>query len=266
MGASDAKYEEMNSTTPLPIACGVCHDPHGSGNDRQLRFAINVPNEQENLCMRCHQKRALPESSSPSRGPHSPEGPLLLGEAGWFPPNMPIEPGTKILGTHGSDANPRLCAGCHVNSFQVTDKLTGNFVVATTGHRFEALPCVNAQGAPTGEADCAKSGCHGSQDAARSAHTTAELRLTTLAGQLNAQLAKVPASEFSTTDNRYSTAEGARFNAQLALMTGSEVHNPFLVEALLIGSIAQVQQDYGVSPSAGVDLTLKLRRPPGVHP
>jgi len=270
MGANDAEYKEKTSSTPLPIACGVCHDPHGSGNDRQLRFAIDVPDEEQNLCMRCHHKRALPESASPTRGPHSPEGPLLLGEAGWFPPNMPIEPGQRILGTHGSEANPRLCAGCHVYQYQVTDKQTGAFVVAVTGHRFEATPCVNAQGAPTGAdacartersyASCARSGCHGSPEAARSAHTTAELRLTTLAQQLNAQLAKVPVAEFSSTDNRYSTAEGARFNAQLGLMNGTEVHNPFLAEALLIGSIAQVQKDYGVSPSAAVDLTMKLGR------
>jgi hypothetical protein len=142
-----------------------------------------------------------------------------------------------------------------VNSFQVTDRQTGAFLVATTGHRFEATPCVNAQGAPTGEdnctraqrsyASCATGGCHGSQEAARSAHTTAELRLATLATQLNAQLAAVPAAEFSASDNRYTTAEGARFNAQLGLLNGTEVHNPFLAEALLIGSIAQVQKDYG---------------------
>jgi predicted CXXCH cytochrome family protein len=274
MGANDAEYEEKASATPLPIACAVCHDPHGSGNDRQLRFAIDVPDEAQNLCMRCHHKRALPDFASPQRGPHSPEGPLLLGEAGWWPPNMPIEPGS-ILGTHGSTANPRLCAGCHVYQYQVTDKQTGAFLVAVTGHRFEATPCVNAQGAPTGEDECTRaersyisctaSGCHGSQNAARSAHTTAELRLTNLATQLNAQLAKVPSSEFSTTDNRYSTAEGARFNAQLGLMSGTAVHNPFLAEALLIGSIAQVQKDYGVTPSAGLDLTVRLRPPEG-HP
>jgi len=274
MGAGNTVYEEKDSATPLPIACGVCHDPHGSGNDKQLRFAVNVPDEEQNLCMRCHHKRGQPDPTSSTRGPHSPEGPLLLGEAGWWPPNMPIEPGTKILGTHGSEANPGLCAGCHVHSYQVTDKLTGAFLVATTGHRFEATPCVDATGAPTGDTACSRtqrsyvscvqSGCHGSQDAARSAQTTAELRLTTLANQLNAQLAQVPASEFSSTDNRYSTAEGARFDAQLALLPGTPVHNPFLAEALLLGSIAQVQKDYGIAPSAGLDLTPRMRRPPNL--
>jgi predicted CXXCH cytochrome family protein len=251
MGASDAEYEEKGSTTPLPIACGVCHDPHGSGNDRQLRFAIDVPNEEENLCMRCHHKRGLPDLTSQSRGPHSPEGPLLLGDAGWVPPNMPIEPGSRIVGTHGSEANPRLCAGCHIYKFEVTDRQTGAFVVASTGHRFEATPCLNAQGGPTGADDC---------------HTPAELRLAALATQLEAQLAKVPATEFNANDNRYSTAEGARFNAQLARMNGTEVHNPFLAEALLLGSIVQVQKDYGVTPSTALDLAPRLKAPPAGHP
>lgn len=277
MGAGDTKYEEKTSTTPLPIACAVCHDPHGSGNDKQLRFGIDKPNEEENLCMRCHHKRGGPDITAASRGPHSPEGPLLLGEAGWWPPNMPIEPGTKIIGTHGTEANPRLCAGCHVNRMDVTDKLTGAFVVSSVGHMFQATPCLNAQGAPTSDttcarsqrsyASCATSGCHGSQAAARSAHTAAETRLNFLAAQLNAQLAKVPATEFNDKDNRYSTAEGAKFNAQLAVLDGTAVHNPFLAEALLIGSIEQVRKDYGVSPDvAASQLTAKLKQPPTMHP
>ena len=43
-----------------------------------------------------------------------------------------------------------------------------------------------------------------------------------------------------------STARGATFNSNLAKMPGSEVHNPFLVKALLRASLAQVQKDYGV--------------------
>ena len=30
--------------------------------------------------------------------------------------------------SHGSEANPRLCAGCHVNQFTVTDQETGDFL------------------------------------------------------------------------------------------------------------------------------------------
>jgi hypothetical protein len=105
---------------------------------------------------------------------------------------------------------------------------------------------------------CTESGCHGSQAAARSAMITARQRLNALAATLNAQLAQVPASEFDPGDNRYTTAEGARFNAQLALFRGTETHNPFLAEALLLASIQQVQRDYGIAPGAGVSLRREL--------
>jgi hypothetical protein len=239
-----------------------------------LRYPITVPDEEQNLCMRCHHKRGLPDSASPSRGPHSPEGPLLLGDAGWVPPNMPLEPGTVIVGTHGSERNPRLCAGCHVYRFDVTDEATGDFIVSSVGHRFEATPCLGTNGAPSGDTACARTqqsfasctaaGCHGSQDAARSALTTAETRLAFLAGQLASALAKVPATEFSATDNRYSTAEGALFNQQLAQMTGTAAHNPFLAEALLIASIQQVQIDYGVTPNQVGPLQSVLTPPAGM--
>jgi predicted CXXCH cytochrome family protein len=261
-----ANYLERGSTAHIAITCAICHDPHERVHDGQLRLSINVPSEQENLCMRCHQKRGQPDPTT-FRGPHAPEGPLLLGDAGWWPPNMPLEPGLRIAGTHGSQANPRLCAGCHVNRFAVTDNLTGQ-PIATAGHSFKAIPCLDAEGRPTAIRDCdimqrtfvtcTESGCHGSEAAARSAMITARQRLNALAATLNAQLAQVPASEFNPGDNRYTTAEGARFNAQLALFRGTETHNPFLAEALLLASIQQVQRDYGIAPGAGVSLRREL--------
>ena len=72
-------------------------------------------------------------------------------------------------------------------------------------------------------------------------------------------LALVPASEFNANDGRYSTAEGARFNYQLATdFEGSVVHNPFLLEALLIASIRQVEDDYAVAASGRVSLKREL--------
>jgi predicted CXXCH cytochrome family protein len=141
----DAPFEQH-----LGITCAVCHDPHGSaGNEGQLRFPIDVPSEDENLCVKCHHKRAEPETeSSLVRGPHSPEGPLLLGEgAGWFPPGFEPEI-AEILGTHGSSANPRLCATCHVIAREVTDQATGAFQFRGVGHTFEAIQCVDANGIP----------------------------------------------------------------------------------------------------------------------
>jgi predicted CXXCH cytochrome family protein len=259
-------YRERGSAEHISITCAVCHDPHETAHEGQLRFSISVPSEQENLCMRCHQKRGQPDPTT-FRGPHAPEGPLLLGDAGWWPPNMPLEPGERIATTHGSSANPRLCAGCHVNRFAATDRLTGEPII-TAGHSFKAIPCLDAQGRPTAARDCdimqrtfatcTEAGCHATQASARTAMTLARSRLNALAATLNAQLAQVPASEFSDTDNRYTTAEGARFNAQLALFRGTEVHNPFLAEALLIASIQQVQREYGIAPSASISLAYEL--------
>jgi predicted CXXCH cytochrome family protein len=250
-----AQYEEQGQAAHLAITCAVCHDPHRSQHEGQLRFSISVPDEQQNLCMRCHHKRGGPDFTAQNRGPHSPEGPMLLGEAGWWPPNMPIQPGSQIVGTHGSEANPRMCAGCHMQPVQVA---AGQSTIATTSHMFEAIPCLDAQGQPT-TGDCAitqrtfrtcTDGCHGSEAAARSALLVARQRIDNWNDQLKSQLARVPAAEFNPNDNRYSTAEGARFNSQLGDRFGSAAHNPFLMEALLIGSIQQVQRDYGISPMA----------------
>jgi predicted CXXCH cytochrome family protein len=241
----------------LSITCAVCHDPHDGTNRGQLRFAIDVPDVERNLCMKCHSQRGQPDPIT-FRAPHAPEGPLLIGTGGWWPPNLEYSPG-DILGTHGSERNPRLCAGCHVNDFQMQDPATGAFAFRTTGHTFDAIPCLDANGVPTGEAECAltersfrscANGCH-SEAGARSALIEARERIGGLAADLEAMLAQVPASEFGS-PGRYTTADGSRFNLQLARVPGSEVHNPFLVAALLRASMRQVEIDYGVAaaPSA----------------
>jgi predicted CXXCH cytochrome family protein len=170
------KFAEDGSTTLYPITCVVCHDPHGGPNSGQLRLPINVANVEQNLCMACHHRRSVPDPTS-SRGPHSPQGPMLLGEAGYIPQNFAYD-ATRQASTHGSAANPRLCAGCHVEPFSTTDAATGAFI-GVTGHRFLPIPCVDANGAPTGLKDCpdterrwnacTASGCHGSANAAMSA-------------------------------------------------------------------------------------------------
>ena len=68
-------------------------------------------------------------------------------------------------------------------------------------------------------------------------------------------------TEFSTTDNKITTGEGAAFNSAGAYnpttgkMTGATVHNPYLIEALLTASIAQLKKDYGVAIMVGLDLS-----------
>lgn len=260
----DAEYIEKDGDELMPITCAVCHDPHDPTNERQLRFAVDVPNVDQNLCMKCHQKRAVPDAGTASRGPHSPQGPLLLGEeVGWRPPNFQYASG-QIVGTHGTEANPRLCATCHVNRLEVTDPVTGDFVFNASGHLFKPIPCLDSQGVPTADDDCTveersfasctASGCHGSEGAARSVYLLATDRIATLVDELNALLAQVPDSEFSSEDDVFTTAEGAEFNAGLGEITSSAIHNPFLTEALLTASIRQVEEDYDVSSSPSVPL------------
>lgn len=180
----DAKFAEDGSATNYPITCAVCHDPHGGPNQGQLRKPIDVPDIDQNLCMLCHQRRSVPDPTS-SRGAHSPQGPMLLGEAGWLPPNFAYD-ATRQATSHGSSANPRLCAGCHVEAFSVTDTISGEHH-GVTGHRFLPIPCVDAAGVPTGEPDCpdterrfaacATSGCHSSESVAQSARQVLAGRL-----------------------------------------------------------------------------------------
>lgn len=256
----------------LNITCGVCHDPHNTTNEHQLRWPINVADATQNLCMKCHQRNATALELDPSTlhglAPHSPEGPLLLGTAGWWPPNMNTGGLDSIVGTHGSAANPGLCAGCHVNRFAVTDSASGNFVFQVTGHRFLAIPCLGTNGVPdsaqacTSLTDrsflaCTASGCHGSQDAARSAMLTAEQRIAQLDTALRLQLdsvLKLYPQDTAASNHTWTTASGALFNAQLAELPGSPVHNPFLIEALLTASIAQVDSTYGIPAPNRVSL------------
>src|SRR3970282_2532145 len=62
--------------------------------------------------------------------------------------------------------------------FDVTDEATGDFLLRSVGHTFEAIQCLDAQGLPTAGpcglaerqfAGCAVSGCHTSEDGARGA-------------------------------------------------------------------------------------------------
>lgn len=265
-----------NATRHLPITCGVCHDPHSAEIPGQLRFPVDIPSEESNLCMKCHHKRGTPDQTT-FRGPHSPEGPVLLGYGGWWPPNMQLPGGDTIFATHGSDRNPELCAGCHLVRFTVTDPASGNFQFQATGHLFLATPCLDAQGIPqAGDCPdnertyrtCTDAGCHGSENVARSLVATAEQRIDLLAQTVHNLLQQIhpnwatcrtnnscgAGSPFNTADGTFSTAEGAAFNRELALYPGSVVHNPFLVEALLTGSITQLRDDYNVNVPRGVDL------------
>jgi len=188
--AEYAERGQTGSANNLGQTCAVCHDPHGSAKDpttgqplpHQLRFPISTPDVNQQLCMKCHQRRSVPDQAS-SRGPHSPQGPMLLGDAGYQPAGF--QPDLQaVASTHGTDRNPELCAGCHVNRLEGTDVTTGKPAISA-GHLFLAIPCLDAGGLPDlaapddcehdepsrSWAACTASGCHGSTTAAVSAFT-----------------------------------------------------------------------------------------------
>ena len=274
-----AEYQEKGSTTPMPITCTVCHDPHGNGRPAQLRFAIDDRDPELNLCMRCHMRRIEPAGgSSHGTSPHAPQGAVLLGTAGYRPAGFDYDT-TLIQSSHGTEQNPGLCATCHMNRFTVTDSASGNFVFQATGHLFFPIPCVDAQGRPTADQNCeytetarsfnscASAGCHPSTASARSSFNAARTRLKedladVLWEDLNGDqtvdagdagyLTMVPAAEF-TADNIITAAEGALFNVRMvgpglydAGDKSQGAHNPFLAEALLRANIAEMQAVYSL--------------------
>jgi predicted CXXCH cytochrome family protein len=290
----NANYLEKATHLPsltenMSVTCAVCHDPHGAQHVGQLRKSLSEADLSKNLCMKCHYKRGIPDPTT-FRGPHSPEGPVLLGEGGWWPDNMKaLFPSGRVESTHGAvAANPKLCAGCHMNSFQYKD--AQGVTVHGTGHTFEAVPCLDAGGKPIVKGNCAPaqrtyetctgSGCHGSQNVARSAVATVDLRMQSLAAELDRTLQKVHANwrtcrafnppdaracptfngkvTFNTLDNVYTVAEGAGFNYDMALRKSAAVHNPLLMEILLISTIQQVRLEYGVTSEVLVDLTAQF--------
>jgi len=296
----NADYSEKGQTgsaNNLGQTCAVCHDPHGTARDAsgqpiqgQLRFPLAVADANQNLCMKCHQRRSVPDVAS-SRGPHSPQGPMLLGDAGYQPAGF--QPDLQAVATtHGSDQNPRLCAGCHVNRLTGTDVATGK-PATSAGHLFLAIPCLDAGGLPDmvnqtcahdepsrSWAACAASGCHSGATSAVSAFTLSTQRLDQLTKQIwddkNANdtievapidggylsdFVIIPPTEYSTADARTTPAEGARFNVRMlrpgtreeggGVDGSSGVHNPFLAEALLRADIDELQATYpGLPPTA----------------
>jgi predicted CXXCH cytochrome family protein len=234
------------------VTCAVCHDPHNAQFEGQLRYSITDATFEGNLCMKCHTRRYEPAGTSP-RGPHAPQGAVLTGTAGFWPPGFDT---TAVSATHGNPAaNPRLCAGCHVNSFQVTDQLTGG-TIFSTGHSFRPLPCLDpATGQPTSDDSCAydatarywgactKSGCHADASAAALALSSQRADIEVLAdilwndadgdevlydtlatGEFGAfdagdtgLLTQIPnpTVEINHKDRIVSIAEGALFNARL---------------------------------------------------
>jgi predicted CXXCH cytochrome family protein len=286
----DADFIEKLTSTDYqpPATCATCHDPHGSGNTAQLRFSISSTDPEQNLCIRCHLNRAEPNVSSHGTSPHAPQGGVLLGFAGWRPPGFQYDT-AAIFGTHATERNPRLCAGCHVAKFTATDQLTGAFTFEATSHLMRPIPCLDSEGLPTADKTCAyttsarswqtcaSSQCHGSAQAAANAFNDSRALMKSFTDQLWSDLNGNGAIDPAPTDGgmlatlkgtrpeewdtptEVTPAEGAEFNARLCGEYGQSnsdnskgVHNPFLCRALLIATINYVSDYYSLSSSASV--------------
>jgi hypothetical protein len=96
------------------------------------------------------------------------------------------------------------------------------------------------------------------ENGARNLKALAELRIDDLVQELEGLLAIVPATEFDETDARYTVGEGCQFNLELAQSRGAEIHTPFLIEALLMGSINEVESTCSLPLLTEVSLTRRL--------
>jgi predicted CXXCH cytochrome family protein len=190
-----ANYIEKGSATPERIGCVTCHNPHGSPYEHQLRAPLSQPSRDQ-LCVTCHSRTGVPPWSvatgtGSSRGAHGAQGLLVIGEnVGWIPPGFAYDT-SQMASSHGTAANPKLCATCHVVRTTVTDELTGAFTFQSVGHTFEAIPCPDAQGIPRPCRDavapdtvhdftaCSTGNCH------IGGPTVARLAYQTLKGELN---------------------------------------------------------------------------------
>jgi predicted CXXCH cytochrome family protein len=286
-GVNTTNYVERDSTAHVPTTCAVCHDPHGSPNTAMLRFPIDNPDPDQNLCMKCHMRRGEPEAGRST--PHAPQGFVLLGTGGYRPAGVSIDPNIALT-SHASDRNPRLCAGCHVNRWNITDPATGGFVFNSTGHLFKAIPCIDAQGKPSADETCAftpparsfktcaNAGCHASEAIAAGRLSLARQEIETLAAQIWTDLNGNKTIDPAPTDGGYlaiirrdlpaeltnptviTAARGAEFNVKTfgenRYSNGDRslgAHNPFLARALLGANINELRTRYALpAPPASV--------------
>ncbi|UCF40368.1 MAG: hypothetical protein JSW43_11630 [Gemmatimonadota bacterium] len=247
----NANYLEKDDTGALDIVCAVCHDPHSHDLPAQLRAPLDEDSPR-NLCVKCHSRRSVPAATT--GGPHGAQGPLVLGEnIGWWPDSLDWQDG--LVPTHGDvDANPRLCATCHVEMFEVQDA-GGDFLYQSVGHLFEAIPCVDSDGIPVGGHNCAVTEqrftaclpCHISESVARNAYENFKAELSgyvekiwndvnandTLDAGDTGLLVSIVAQEggkiLDVGDETFTVAEGILWNAQLAFTDDTPWFDRFYV-------------------------------------
>ncbi len=273
------KDELLGSDHYAGITCAVCHDPHGSDNEAQLRLPITNTSVAEHLCAACHDRYPRPDTDGRQEylRTHAPDAGLLAGAAGWFPPGSGLVPGQI---THAHTEAERLCASCHAVGYSTVDEATGQEFFST-GHRFLAIPCVDpATGLPTETQSCAMSAevrdfrgcaeCHasGEETAALLQAATSELlpRMRTLVGMLSRidPNGRAPGGEIDPDDFRFTVAEGAYFTMTVALsgdglpvsdagarrtLAAALTHNPALVGSIVDAALAALRAEYPAAAS-----------------
>jgi len=238
----------VTAENTIGITCSVCHDPHGSKNEHQLRWPLATLDPAQNLCMKCHLRRTEnAPGSSHGNAPHAPQGAVLLGQAGYQNSNYldTLLLQAAAASSHASPVkNPKACAGCHLFSFETTDSDGNSFSV--TGHLFRPIPCYGPDQLPTDSITdcayttaersfrpCAMSGCHDTEDQAALFLSLARQRSRDLSGTLwkdlngdrvidpfptdDGYLPKIVANttDLNPSDAIITAADGAEFNVRL---------------------------------------------------
>ncbi len=246
-----SNYVEKFGTENQPIVCAVCHDPHGSDFDANLRAPVDVAGDElpstDHLCFRCHSRQGTPPSY---RGAHAAQGLLVLQEdIGWIPAGWDA----PDVGSHGNPAvNPTVCVKCHVVMYEIEDEVTEEFQFNTVGHTFEAVVCLDAEGKPDPTLDCDDSerdyrsctdGCHPSEEGAANLYIFLQSEINRRLDQLwvdsdndgvvdptdggliprvvqRAFLNPADTLDLDPRDNLVTVAEGVFWNAQIAHTDG----------------------------------------------
>ncbi|MFP4622897.1 MAG: cytochrome c3 family protein [Gemmatimonadota bacterium] len=272
------KDELLASDEFAQLTCAVCHDPHGSENEAQLRFPVHTTDVDRHLCAACHDLRPRPDTDIPQDYliTHAPAAGLMAGNAGWFPPGSGLEPGAI---RHPHATAERLCASCHVVTYETVDEATGEEFFSQ-GHLFRGAPCVDEDGRPTSSQACGFGAderdyrgcleCHSSEERAAELLRSALSEFLPEVRALAALLSQVdpngrqPGGEIDADDFRFTTAEGALFTLSVALsadglpsndaqarrnIAAALMHNPTLVRELVDAAIEALEAEYGVAAS-----------------
>jgi predicted CXXCH cytochrome family protein len=148
-----SNYVEKDGGERMAIVCAVCHDPHGTDFEGNLRAPIDIESSglpsESHLCYQCHSRLGTPPST---HGPHGAQGLVVLQEdIGWIPAGFEF----PVVSSHGNpEVNPELCVTCHVAHYETTDESTGESFTSV-GHLFEAIPCLDpVTNLPVAGGDC----------------------------------------------------------------------------------------------------------------